>query len=883
MKINIISDPKRLFVIWISWVTQHAGLVVSLAAILTVSAAFYAAKNLSINTDTEDMLSSELPFRKNSKALSHAFPQFSDNIVIVVDAPTADQAYDAADVLTNKLKINPGLFGKVFDPVNEPFFRHNGLLYLSSKDLEELVDQLVEAQPFLGRLNASPTVLELFRLAEQILENRKNANDQSLSKLAIKALASITEVIESQLAGNPKPLSWRELISGNQSSPGDRRRIIVIQPTTNFSSLQPASKAIDEIRTITAKLKLKQKFNARVRLTGSLALSQEELQSVVEGLGLAGFLSVSLVIILLYWGLRSITLVISTLITLISGLILTAGFATVSVGTLNLISISFAVLFIGLSVDFGIHYCLRYQEFLKKSGIHTLALVAAAESGGHALALAAIAAAIGFFSFLPTDYLGLAELGLIAGTGILIALVTSFTLLPALIVLLPKMKQTMSENQQTHGLHWGRILGYKKSILTIVAAGIGVSIILIPEVNFDFDPLKLRDPNTESVSTLYDIMSERRSSPYSITILNNSLDEANRLSQKVSSLSTVSATETLSSLVPEDQDEKLELIENLSFILLPSLTTDTLYSKPILSTLQKSFDSLNAKLADFLREPSTGNFTQTFARLNRVMSQFKEETELTQSALDQLEILLLGSLPKRLNELRQALDANKITLSNLPEPLRNRQVSAGGEAKLEVYPERNMQSRKDLKTFVREVQEIAPSATGTPVTIFEAGITVIRAFTQATITTIALITILILYTTRQLREIILILTPLILATLMTATASVIFSIPFNFANMIVLPLLFGLGIAGNIHMVIREREMNLTEEMMISTTPRAVVFSALTTIGSFGSIALSSPPGTSSMGVLLTIAIVSTLTCTLIVLPTMMGFWSYKNTKEIKS
>ena len=243
----------------------------------------------------------------------------------------------------------------------------------------------------------------------------------------------------------------------------------------------------------------------------------------------------------------------------------------------------------------------------------------------------------------------------------------------------------------------------------------------------------------------------------------------------------------------------------------------------------------------------------------------------------------MSSLPKRLNELRQTLDANKITLSNLPEPIRNRQVSTDGKAKLEVYPERDMQSRKNLKTFVREVQGIAPSATGTPVTIFEAGITVIRAFTQATITTIMLITILILYTTRQLREIILILPPLFLATLMTASASVIFSIPFNFANIIVLPLLFGLGIAGNIHMVMREREMNLTEEMMVSTTPRAVVFSALTTIGSFGSIALSSHPGTSSMGVLLTIAIVSTLTCTLIVLPTMMGLWSYKSTKEIKT
>ena len=180
---------------------------------------------------------------------------------------------------------------------------------------------------------------------------------------------------------------------------------------------------------------LNERFKANVRLTGSLALSQEEMQSVVDGLGLAGILSFTLVSLLLLWGLRSIKLLISTLITLICGLIITAGFATVTIGTLNLISVTFAVLFIGLSVDFGIHFCLRYQENLRKLDKHDTALAAAAASCGGALTLAAVAAAIGFYSFLPTDYLGLAELGLIAGSGMFIALIANLTLLPALILL----------------------------------------------------------------------------------------------------------------------------------------------------------------------------------------------------------------------------------------------------------------------------------------------------------------------------------------------------------------------------------------------------------------------------------------------------------------
>ena len=196
-----------------------------------------------------------------------------------------------------------------------------------------------------------------------------------------------------------------------------------------------------------------------------------------------------------------------------------------------------------------------------------------------------------------------------------------------------------------------------------------------------------------------------------------------------------------------------------------------------------------------------------------------------------------------------------------------------GRAKLDIYPSGNMRSRVELKEFVRTVQSIAPNATGAPIMIFEAGNTVMRAFIEAAITTVILVSILVLLLTRQLRQITLIFAPLILAALMTGAASAIFSLSFNFANVIVLPLLFGLGIAGSIHMVIREQQMSHLSEMTNTTTPRAVMFSSLTTIGSFGSISLSSHPGTSSMGILLTISIFSTLICTLLLLPTLMNFW----------
>ena len=242
-------------------------------------------------------------------------------------------------------------------------------------------------------------------------------------------------------------------------------------------------------------------------------------------------------------------------------------------------------------------------------------------------------------------------------------------------------------------------------------------------------------------------------------------------------------------------------------------------------------------------------------------------------AMDNLTVALLGSLPARLIELKLSLEADVFNLDDIPPALTDRFIAQDGRARVDVYPAGDMRLRSDLERFVEDVRAVAPYATGAPVTILEAGNTVIRAFIQAAATSLILIAGLVILFTRRMRDIVLIIIPLFVAAVMTGGASGLLELPFNFANVIVLPLLFGLGIAGNIHLVIRERQTSGTDALMASSTPRAIVFSALTTIGSFCSISLSSHPGTASMGILLTIAIVSSLLCSLILLPALMGIW----------
>jgi uncharacterized protein len=847
---------------WVGLVCEKSIATVLVATITTLALFYYAVTQIGISTDTSDMLAPELPFRQNSIALSKAFPQFSDNIVAVIDGPNADRVNAAADQFATKLREQPKLFGDVFDPAGLAFFQQNGLLYLSDSELADLSDHLISAQPFLGTLWKNPTLPGLLNLLSLFL--KESQNNQELVGAARPMINGISAVIAAQAEKKTKFLSWRETLSGNQS--GNSSRIIVIQPKTDFGSLQPGQSAISSLRKIGQELKLFENFGARLRLTGSVPLAEEELASVVDGLGLAGLLSLALVLGLLFWGLKSARLVLATLITLIYGLIWTAGFAAFAVGTLNLISVAFAVLFIGLSVDFGIHFALR---FLESENSTIVGLQSASRKVGGALSLSAAAAAIGFFSFLPTDYIGLAELGLIAGGGMFIALFANLTLLPALISLMPPKKLSGSRAAVVKS----RFAPNHRMVLSIAAILTIPALFLAPKDVFDFDPLNLKDTKTESVSTFFDLMTNGTANPYTVTVLAKNLKDADEIATRAKKLPLVKSAVTLSSLVPSNQADKLVQIENLALIIGPALTgsVNTTQSTEI-ERLRAAVNIQNA-IRDFEKltviSPLSAAVLELGAALNNLFAAANPD-----QALQELEQRLLATLPSQLAHLKRSLDAEEISLKDIPTALRSRQITADGRAKVEISPNGNMRNQVELVAFVEAVRKIAPTATGTSVVILEAGNTVVLAFIQAASITLVLIFMLVMTLTRSLREVILIFTPLLMAALLTLAASVLFSLPFNFANVIVLPLLFGLGIAGSIHIVHRDRDqIGDIQTIMTTSTPRAVIFSALTTMGSFGSIALSSHPGTSSMGILLTIAIALSLLCTLVVLPALLAAW----------
>ncbi|MGH6917453.1 MAG: MMPL family transporter, partial [Geminicoccaceae bacterium] len=415
-------------------VVARPWLTVVAAMLLAAVSLAYALATLRLDTDTADMISAEVPFRQHEQAFWRAFPEFTNPIVAVVDGAVPERVQIAATALADALRGDRAHFTAVDYAPGLPFFAAQGLLYLDVEELAELTDRLAEAQPLLAALAEDPNLRGLGAFTALALGQQ--TGDAALPAELDLLFDDMAAVVEAQLDDQPAELSWRELLDDAKGGTVDRQ-LILAQPRLDYTSLAPASEAIAALRAAAARLDIDPAHGLQLRLTGGAVLEDEELDSVSQGAVTSSVVTTVAVVLLLVWGLRSGRLIVATLLTLAAGLMVTAGFTALAVGRLNLISVAFAVLFVGLGVDFGIHVVLRYQEQIRRDASQIKALERAAQNVAGALTLSALCAGLGFLSFVPTAYLGLAELGIISAFGMLVAWLASLTLLPALLCLMP--------------------------------------------------------------------------------------------------------------------------------------------------------------------------------------------------------------------------------------------------------------------------------------------------------------------------------------------------------------------------------------------------------------------------------------------------------------
>jgi hypothetical protein len=834
----------------------HRAVVALFLAVAALSA-FYAAHHLKMDTDTTNMISPDLPWRQQASHLASLFPQNSGLLVIVVDGKTPELADQATSLIFERLKERPELFTSIRRPDAGAFFSRYGLMFLPPEELQKVADSVIKAQGFIGSLRSDPSIRGLMNVLNLALDGVA----QHAAKIddIEKPMSAVAGTLANAMSGDQTPLSWRNLMIDRKIDPNELRHLILTQPVRDFTSLQPGAKATRFIRKIISSENLTAANGVSVRLTGPVALSDEEFGTVAEGMGWALIASTALVLLWLFLALRSIRLILATFITLAIGLILTFAFAALAVGSLNLISVAFAVMFIGLSIDFGIQFGVRYghERFLANDdGV----LLRTGRAMARPLTLAAAAIAVGFLSFLPTDYRGVSELGLIAGAGMAITLVLNLTLLPALLHWFnPKTSAKDLETTWAAGIdrvlldrrHWV-IAGW--TLLAMLGIG------LATQLTFDFNPLHLKDPKVESVATIYDMMRDPLHSPYEIEILAKDQNEADALIPKLQALPEVYAAISASSFVPKDQDGKIAILDDLAMLVGPSLSPDSTQPEPSIEEDRAAMKRTAGKLRQVAE---SSDKAQQLARL------LEQAATADASIIPQLRHALLSGLTPRLDALAAGMSAGKVTLDTLPDEIRHDWIAPDGEVRIMVVPKGDSNNNAVMTRFVDAVRSIAPQATGPAVQIYEAGNAVAVAFRDATLWAIAAIMILLLLIVRRPWDVFLVLCPLLVAGLVTIDLLVALHISLNFANIIALPLLLGIGVAFNIYFVVNWRR-GIAHPLQGSTA-RAVLFSSLTTGSSFGSLAMSSHPGTAGMGLILLISLAVMLLTTFIFLPSLLG------------
>jgi len=867
---RIDLDIADLLRRWAAWASRHRVAIPLFILALSAAALGFSASNLAIDTDSQEMIHPDEPFRVHARLRDELFPHIKNQILVIVRADSADQADYVTEALVERIRGRSETIRDVFAPAVNDFFQRQGLLFLELEDLIDTSTRLATAAPLLEKLIADPSMPQFFSQLASAARASEEGVDLGLVSVAYDEVA---RVVESVNAGDPAALSWQRMFG---LAEGVNQRLIVVDPKLDFGSLQPARPAVETLRAMIAETAPEMRDGAEIHLTGDPVLRTEELQSVSQGIEISLAVSLLLVSLLLAFGLRSWQFVLACLASLLSGLALTTGFATLVFAELNLVSIAFAVLLIGLGIDFAIHLVLGYRERINAGADHDGALADTMREVGPALALAMLTTAVAFFAFVPTRFVGMAQLGVISGVGVIIAFFVSVTLIPALLALLPTVRPNRMRLRYA-----GRYSGvFRRCAVPVAIAavvlGLGAAA-LTPQARFNADPMSLRDPDSPSVQAFKLLFERPQDTPYRVNYIAEDRQDALDFAERVEKLPLVHSAITLDDFVPDNQDLKLSEIDflagDLAFVLTETkeLSGETIAeARRESGTPSEEIDELIAATERVIENEADSERGAAAKRLKVALETFRPDAADNPELNNELEHALLKFFPMQMERLRLQLTARPVTMQDLPEDVRRRYKAPSGEMRVEVLPAQDVRDPAARERFVDSIADLGGRLAGGAYAVIRAGEVVAESMIQATLTAFLLGALLIYAITRNRAFVSMVMAPLALAGLMTVATGVLIGLPFNFANVIVLPLLIGLGVDSAIHLVMRTQRMDQTASVFSTSTPRAVLLSALTTIGSFGSLALSDHRGTASMGELLTIALGYTLLATLVVLPGLM-------------
>src|SRR5712675_153544 len=758
----------------VGFCTRHPWPVIVIAAVLAIVSALYTATHFAITTDTDQLLPKDLPWRQHELAYRDAFPQ--DQILVVVQGPTTELVEMAADRLAAELRTRGGRFSSVRRPQGSEFLQRSALLFPPVDQVTETAGRLAAAKPVIEMLAGDPSlrgVMHALTFGIGAVQARRMPPDALAGPMNM-----LSDTLDDLFTSRFPSFSWRVLMNGKPAAPDEPRGLIQLQPKLDFGALEPGRAAIDAIRQAADELKLGPIYGARLRLTGQVAINDEQFVLLGKGMlpNLVG--TVFAVLFILWLALRSAHTNLAVFVSLCVGFVVTAAAGLLMVGAFNLISVAFGILFIGLAADFCIQFTVRYRSERHERDEVRAALRGAAARAGGPLALAAAGTMFGFFSFVPTAYRGIAELGLIAGFGMMCASITTITLLPALLTVVG----TPGEPERMGFAALAPADRFLARHRVAVIAGTIVVVLggmpLLSRMRFDFDPMHLQDPDGEAVSTYRELITVPEIGISSANIVAPSVAEVDEIVRRAAGLPEVSGTRSIQSLVPSDQDGKLTAIQRAAAALGPAIKTSAMRPAP---SDEETIGAIRAALTDLRRLASAGA-DDAAAAASRLAGLLDRLANGDAAMRDKARDALVAPLMLDLNRLRNMLRPERVTVQSVPPELARDWVAPDGRARIEVMPQGDPNDTATVRRFAAAALAIAPDVTGTPVWLIEAEQTVVWAFIEAGALAVLVIAVMLWIALRHFGDVLLTLVPLIVAGAVTLELMVLLGEPLNFAN-----------------------------------------------------------------------------------------------------
>lgn len=881
----------RLF----AFVARRPRLILALALFFSVLSVVYTRKNMEFLTGRDDLMPRKAPFQVDYRAYRQEFGD-QEEVVVVFESDDAGKATRFGDALHERLNREKGVFREVFYPGGLPFFRKNGLLFMPLEDIQRLRHTLTMAAPVLKDLAVAPSVQTLFTSLTRQIDGYLTGHDPASLESLVFMLTTLDSGFKA-FDGKTSGLTMDSFLKGGGGGKesalenAGKQQVIAMLPVKEEGSFVPAEKAIKATRAAVDEMLKRPEFKGvKAGLTGVPVLEYEEMTTSQRDMEIAMLLSLVLTVALLLFAFRGILNVVAAMVSLIVGICLSFGFATLAVGHLNILSMVFAIMLVGLGIEYGIQMVLRCQEELRSGATGMDAIEIGLTANVRSIIMAAATVAVAFATFAFTDFKGIAELGIIAAGGVVICVITTFTVLPALLILLePFRKPGIHYNQRSDSGRDVDLSGHPAirplfaKPWAVIAATVLLSLVCIypmARMRFDYNLMNLQAKGLQSVEYAYKLMRSKENSGYFAVVQAADRDAARRLTERLEKLPAVDHVVSILTFVPDDQQAKLDELAAVRRVMdgvRPVPYEENL--RPMeLPAVFEGFRDRVEKLKRKLEEEKAAEAKPVGAFLTTLDTFFstleKEKDKNALGMLREFQGSMFAELPDKLAMMKESLEGSPISEGDVPAQLKQRFVGKNGKLLLQVAARKEIFEREPLQEFVTQVKGVVPNATGEPVMVYES-LTILRdAYLKAFIYAFLGIVVILLINFKSVRFALIGSLPLAAGLMLMVGGMWLFGISFNSANIIVLPLILGVGIDSAIYIVNRYRQGNETPaQVAFSSAGVGVFLNALTILFSFGALMVAHHQGVFSIGAVMSLGMVASVAAFLAFLPALLTVW----------